>query len=149
MQKNNIINILVESGAISEERASILSSVTTPCSTYGLSGDTGLQHFENPDFLITDDELRALVKIENLLSEEVPETSRDTTLPLLMVILVRLLEYAKDPNEMKKDALDDVIDSYHEIKKEMDTFIYQSLQEQIDMYVARYKLNILKKILKQ
>lgn len=148
MQQNNIINILVESGAISEERANILSGVTTPCSAYGLYGDAGLQHADNSDFLITDDELRALVKIENLLSEEVPETSRDTTLPLLMVILVRLLEYVKDPSEIKKDALDDVIGSYHEIKEEMDTFIYQSLQEQIDLYVARYKLNILKKILK-
>lgn len=147
--QNNILSVLIEAGAITEERAKILEGVSNPSSIYGLNRDAGVEQLDNSDFLITDEELRFLVKIENLLTKEIPEAERDTALPLLMVILVRLLEFSKDPNEDKMAALEDVISSYQVTKKEMNTFIYQTLQEQIDLYVARYKRNILKRILKK
>ena len=147
--KNDILTVLVESGAITEERAEILSGVTTPCSAYGLYGDAGVEHFDSSGFLITDKELQALVKIENILSKEMHKTSRDITLPLLMVILVRFIEYAKNPNEIRKIALDDVLSSYEKVRNEMNKEISMAMQEQIDQYVASYKLRILKRILKK
>ena len=147
MQNNNILNLLVESGAISQTRADILAGLKVPGCAYSLYKDEGMEHFDDAS-TVSDEELKLLVQFENLLTEEIPVQDRNVVVPLLLVVLARLIEFIKNPSELKQAALEDAFTSYKPTREELLKEIEKATLEQIDQYVCKYKRHVIKKQLK-
>ena len=140
--KSMILETLVEAGIITEQRKDILANCSCFSSISALTGcdvtEARLQEKKKRENLLSDEEVKALVAVENILAGMLPVEEKETALPLLLFAFCRIVAYAKNPTEFRKMAMEGVLASYQSRKEKMSMNLQDMVMECVDQNIQEY-----------